>query len=397
VRRSAILRAAGNRQGRRREPVEGRDRRPHDLVGLARRRPADVEQALVYRGVIVRECRGRHRWAKDRVDIAMTSWWTQSPIRNHVQTPLFRTCTYLPIPFMVDFAGRPLDEPTTASRPLYPGLTRQLLGRRMMKIYHNGTLGALNQPACAGPIAPYIGRFAKFLASEGYVAVTINAKLALVTDLSRWLERRGLSLAELDERTLKQFYNHRSPSIGRGDVYTGRQLLEFLRSTELIPARSQKLDSTALGKLMQDYQRFLSSECGLARSTVTGYLRIVRRFLTEQFEDRQLHFEELRPQDLNRFILGQAQRVSRVHASATVTALRSFLRFSRQRGTIKMDLATSLFGVARWRLSHIPSLPPGQVKQLLQCCDRNSPSGQRDYAILLLLARLVYAAAKCSQ
>ena len=258
-----------------------------------------------------------------------------------------------------------------------------------MKINHKGTSAAPNQPACVGPIAPYIGRFAEFLASEGYVAFTINAKLSLVTALSRWLKRHGLSLVELDERTLKQFYNYCSASIGRGDIFTGRQLLEFLRATELIPAPPQRLDSTALGKLTQDYERFLSSECGLARSTVTGYLLIVRRFLTEQFKDRQLHFEELRPQDLNRFILGQAQRVSRAHAGATVTALRSFLRFLRQRGAIKIDLATSLFGVARWRLSHIPkSLPPDQVKQLLQCCDRNLPSGQRDYAILLLLARL---------
>jgi integrase/recombinase XerD len=40
-------------------------------------------------------------------------------------------------------------------------------------------------------------------------------------------------------------------------------------------------------------------------------------------------------------------------------------------------------------LSHLPkSLPPDQVERLLQCCDRRTPSGQRDYAILLLLARL---------
>ena len=67
---------------------------------------------------------------------------------------------------------------------------------------------------------------------------------------------------ELDEQSLKQFYNHCSSSIRRGDVFTGRQLLEFLRSTKLIPAPPQKLDSTALGKLMQDYERFLRSECG---------------------------------------------------------------------------------------------------------------------------------------
>ena len=77
-----------------------------------------------------------------------------------------------------------------------------------MKINHKGTLAALNQPAGVGPIASYIGRFAKFLASEGYVALTINAKLSLVADLSCWLKRHGLSLVDLDEQTLEQFYNH---------------------------------------------------------------------------------------------------------------------------------------------------------------------------------------------
>src|SRR5258708_7610230 len=40
-------------------------------------------------------------------------------------------------------------------------------------------------------------------------------------------------------------------------------------------------------------------------------------------------------------------------------------------------------------MSNIPkSLPPEQVEKLLRSCDRNTLSGQRDYAILLLLARL---------
>jgi integrase len=33
-------------------------------------------------------------------------------------------------------------------------------------------------------------------------------------------------------------------------------------------------------------------------------------------------------------------------------------------------------------------LAPEEVEKLLQSCDRNTPAGRRDYAILLLLARL---------
>jgi integrase/recombinase XerD len=140
---------------------------------------------------------------------------------------------------------------------------------------------------------------------------------------------------------------------------------------------------------MRDYEGFLSSERGLARSTVVGYLSIVRRLLTERCGNQGPCPRNLRPADLHRFILREGQRVSRSHARITVTALRSFLRFLHQRGVIKTDLAAALPGVAHWRFSHVPkSLSPEQVEQLLRSCDRSTPSGQRDYAILLLLARL---------
>ena len=123
--------------------------------------------------------------------------------------------------------------------------------------------------------------------------------------------------------------------------------------------------------------------------TLSSYLPIVRRFLSERFGNKAVRLEELRPRDLHRFILRQVPRGSRNYAKLMVTALRSFLRFLFQRGAIKTDLLTAVLGVANWRLSHLPkSLPPDQVERLLRCCDRSTASGQRDYAILLLLARL---------
>ena len=72
------------------------------------------------------------------------------------------------------------------------------------------------------------------------------------------------------------------------------------------------------------------------------------------------------------------------------TALRSFLRFARYRGDIKLDLAACVPSVASWSLSNLPkSLPPAQVEQVLaNVRQRSTAVGQRDHAILLLLARL---------
>lgn len=260
-----------------------------------------------------------------------------------------------------------------------------------MKITRNGAVTALPSCSCDGPLASYLDGFATLLAGEGYAATTIHVKCTLVAELSRWLKRRKFSLAKLDEQGLDQFHvvRRRRGVAQRGDVATTQQLLTFLRSIGCARVASPLIDRSAVGKLTRDFERFLRSERGLSPSTLISYLPIVRRFLTERFAGKALRIAELCPQDLHHFILSQVQRVSRTHAKLTVTALRSFLRFLLQRGAIKTDLAVAVPGVVLWRLSQLPkSLPPEQVERLLESCDRNTPAGQRDYAILLFLARL---------
>jgi site-specific recombinase XerD len=72
-----------------------------------------------------------------------------------------------------------------------------------------------------------------------------------------------------------------------------------------------------------------------------------------------------------------------------VGALRSFFRFLRWRGDIVIDLASTVPRVADWRLSSLPkSLPAGEVERLIMSCRQATVTGQRDYTVLLLLARL---------
>jgi site-specific recombinase XerD len=198
-------------------------------------------------------------------------------------------------------------------------------------------------------------------------------------------------LAALDERRLSQFQaNRRRRGKGRrGDPATALQLLQYLREHGHTAPAAQAIDVNPATLIVRDFEAFLRSERGLSTTTVVSYLLVVRRFLHERFGRRALRLEQLRAQDLHRFVVGEIQRVSRTHGKTVITALRSFMRFLLLRGAIQADLARTLPGVATWRLSHLPrSLPPEQVERLLACCDRGSPSGKRDYAILLLLARL---------
>ena len=240
-----------------------------------------------------------------------------------------------------------------------------------------------------GPIARHIDQFAEFLTAEGYASQTVRSKCALARALSHWLARHGSTLTDLDEKVLRQFYTHRCRSRRRGDRLTGDQLLEFLRDRGLTPLPKPSIDRSPLGQLTRDYERFLSCERGLARATVARYLPIAQRFLNKHFQNKALRLRDLTPRDVHRFILLERQRVDHRSTKLTVTGLRSFLRFLHQRGKTRTDLAGALLGVAHWRLSHIPKLlAPEEVERLLESCNRDTPSGQRDYAILLLLARL---------
>jgi site-specific recombinase XerD len=76
-------------------------------------------------------------------------------------------------------------------------------------------------------------------------------------------------------------------------------------------------------------------------------------------------------------------------AQAMTSAFRSFFRFLFQKGELQANLAASVPMVANWRLSTVPKyLARKEVKRVLKACDRRTAVGRRDYAILLLLARL---------
>jgi site-specific recombinase XerC len=85
----------------------------------------------------------------------------------------------------------------------------------------------------------------------------------------------------------------------------------------------------------------------------------------------------------------QAPRLHGKRAKLMTTALRSFLNYARYCGQVAVDLAAAVPVVPHWPMTTIPrAISPDQVRQLLTSIDRGTGIGRRDYAILLLLARL---------
>ena len=241
-------------------------------------------------------------------------------------------------------------------------------------------------------LARHAEGFFEYLRQLGYSPRTASEKCDLLARLGRWLDNRASMEASFDEATLDLFHRslNRAGHCRRGEIATGRMLLQYLRGLGCVPIPPPpRAEPDAIDQIVRDYGRFLSSERGLAPATLVNYLPVVRGLLTGQFEQGVVNLGELQPADIHRFVLRYAQARSRRTAQLAVTALRSFLRYLRQRGDVATDLASAAPAVACWSLSGLPKfLPADQVKQVVASCDRGTPVGKRDYTILLLLARL---------
>jgi integrase/recombinase XerD len=157
----------------------------------------------------------------------------------------------------------------------------------------------------------------------------------------------------------------------------------------VIPKRNLVRDRSPLANILNRYEKHLRSEQGLATATVLNYQSDVRKFLADRFREGPFLFRELKASDISNFVLKHCHGMGVRTAQLMTTALRSFLRYLFQRGKIQADLAASVPTVADWRLSTVPKyLTPNEVERVLKACDRCTPIGRRDYAILLLLARL---------
>lgn|SRR5208283_4611684 len=240
-----------------------------------------------------------------------------------------------------------------------------------------------------GPIGPRIDAFARHLSERGYARWTAKEKIRVVARFGRWLESEGRAAEDVDEQVVSAFlrYRRRRDLSLHGALPALRDLLTYLRDARIIPRAH--IERGPFHAIEGCFIRYLTEQRGLAKPTIDHYLPTVRALLSERFGGGPIALDELTPKDIPGFILRHAKRVGSRHVQIITTALRSLFRFLYGRGMISMDLAASVPSVANWRLSGLPKfLEPEQVERLLETCNRATCSGRRDYAILLLLARL---------
>ena len=250
----------------------------------------------------------------------------------------------------------------------------------------------------AGSLGSYIDRFADRLTERGYGQRAAQGSAGVVADFGCWLERKGLGAADIDECLLDRFHRHyltRPRYSYLGARAALREFLFLLREMDVCRARTPVAAAlTPSDRLVCDFEQHLLRERGMTPGAIANQAPIVRRFLRERCGGEPLRLATLSGESVTGFVRDIARECagkgqSRCHVQHLCSALRTFLRYLVFRGEIATDLSGSVPSVADRRFSTLPKfLPPEQVQKILGHCNRKSARGKRDYAVLLLLARL---------
>ncbi len=141
-------------------------------------------------------------------------------------------------------------------------------------------------------------------------------------------------------------------------------------------------------KVLREYEQYARERRHLRPSSLAERMHNIAVFL-DFLRARGLEsLETLQAEDLSAFIQTRTawkpRTVSRVSSD-----LRLFLQYLFMRDVLPRDLSTAIPTIRLASNATVPSVwEPELVQRLLAVVDRRSPKGKRDYAILLLAARL---------
>lgn len=243
-----------------------------------------------------------------------------------------------------------------------------------------------------GPLAEYVVSFADSLSAMGYAAASIHLQVRIGACFSQWLGRRSVPLQGITPGHLAQYLRHRARHClpRPGDAGALKHLMDFLRCEGVIPAEKIVIRKHgSIAHCIDAYEVYLREARALATATIVNYVPFARDFLKHCFGNRPVDLSRLSAKDVLRFVQCHAPRLHGKRVKLMTTALRSFLNYARYSGQVDVDLAAAVPVVPNWSMTTIPrAISPDHVRQLLTSIDRGTSIGRRDYAILLLLARL---------
>jgi integrase/recombinase XerD len=241
-------------------------------------------------------------------------------------------------------------------------------------------------------IEAQVERFLEDLRNSGYAERTVHKKRSVARAFARWAKRKRIATDDLNDTHVRAFVTRsrrKRKARVRFELAAMRLFFDYLRPAAALQCHAGPEPASAAARLLLRYEDYLRRERGLAENSLRVYIPLIRDFLAAQTTPAGIAQDAFDTLTIRSFLLTQTQNRSDGYVRLLGTALRSLFRFLFLHGETSRDLSTSVPMVRRYRQAVPPVfLSPEEVESVLTATDRSVPSGRRDYAILLLLARL---------
>lgn len=241
-----------------------------------------------------------------------------------------------------------------------------------------------------GPLEIEVEPFLDDLAAAGYAPQALEHRRSIVMAFARWTRVERLAVQDLSEAHLAAFVKRRphGRDTRKKELAALRRFLAHLRGRGMLPPPARPVSPA--DDLAHRYGAYLRTDRGLAENSILVYVPCARAFLVDRVAKAGcLSLDTLDAESIRAFLVERIAHRSSESARLLTIALRSLLRFFFLRGETARDLSAAVPMVRTYRQSGVPAvLSPDEVERVLAATDRSTTQGRRDYAILLLLARL---------
>jgi integrase/recombinase XerD len=225
-----------------------------------------------------------------------------------------------------------------------------------------------------------------------YGRATINAYLRSIHRLRQLMEKHSVALGELTPDCAAELV---LSGDWRGDrrqyaVFIVRRFVSYLATLGMAkPPVSPTARELARVALRRDYEDYLRRQRGLSERTIGHCWRFADRFLDFRFGGTEVELGAITPGDIVAFLQRLTTRKAPFRDKTPPTHLRNFFRYLFKCGLTPTNLALCIPSVAQRYDARLPRhLTPEQVEAVLAAVRANARFGRRNYAMIILLARL---------
>jgi integrase/recombinase XerD len=243
-------------------------------------------------------------------------------------------------------------------------------------------------------LLPYRKRLLQGLSDQGYAPATLSNYDAAIGRFCVAAKMRAIGARNLNDRQIEQIraaaLDGVAPRVRTNTRFCLNRFIDHLVEAGVarLPVPPPKV-LTALDRLRKEYEAYLRNQRGLSEATIYHCLRFLDRFMTFRFGETLGKLNAITPNDIVAFLC-QLKVGSQPYRDKTPpTHLRNLFKFLFWSGKTNRNLASSVPRVAQPKPVTLPRyLKPEEVRRLIEAVRTDDALGSRNYAMLLLMARL---------